>query len=66
MKGIPCPEARLNDLGKEDVSLVEKSQVREHLSRLDIHKSPGSDRMHPQVLRELAEVTARPLSILFA
>lgn len=61
MKGIPGPEAR-----QEDVSLVEKNQVREHLSRLDIHRNKGPDRMYPQVLRELVEVIARPLSILFS
>lgn len=50
---------------KEDVPLVEEDQVRESLSKLDIHQSMGPDRMHPQVLREIANVIMRPLLIIF-
>ncbi|GAB0208357.1 mitochondrial enolase superfamily member 1 [Grus japonensis] len=34
-------------LRKEDLPLVDKDRVRDHLGKLDIHKSMGPDGMHP-------------------
>lgn len=41
---------------------MEEDEIREHLSKLEMHKSlMGPVGVHPQVLRELADGLARPL-----
>ncbi|KAK4829280.1 hypothetical protein QYF61_002672 [Mycteria americana] len=39
--------------------------VRDLLHHLDTHKSTGPDGIHPRVLREVAKVLTKPLSILY-
>ncbi|KAK4818094.1 hypothetical protein QYF61_005671 [Mycteria americana] len=39
--------------------IMKEDQVRKHLNKLDIHKSMGHNKMHPHVVRELADVIKR-------
>nr|XP_047907141.1 uncharacterized protein LOC125180535 [Anser cygnoides] len=61
-KEYQVPETRGKFWSKALLSV--EDQVREHLNRLNILKAMGPDGMPLQVLRELADVIARSLSII--
>ncbi|CAM4583511.1 unnamed protein product [Lepidochelys kempii] len=51
--------------GVGDQPSVEKEVVWDYLEKLDMHKSMGLDALHPRVLKELEDVIAEPLAIIF-
>ncbi|CAM4604369.1 unnamed protein product [Caretta caretta] len=51
--------------GGDDQPSVEKEVVRDYLEKLDVHKYMGLDALHPRVLKELADLIAEQLAIIF-
>ena len=52
-------------MSQEATSWLTEDRIRNRLEKRSINKSPGSDGLHPRVLRKLSQVIARPLFLIF-
>ena len=64
-QGTLCPDLEVWDGMQNTPLVIQVETVRELLLHVDCHKSMGPDRLHPRVLRELAEVIANLLSAIY-
>ena len=64
-QGTPPPELEGKDREQNIPPLIQDEIVSDLLHHLDTHKSMGPDGIRPRLLRELAEVLAKPLSIIY-
>ncbi|KAK4830698.1 LOW QUALITY PROTEIN: hypothetical protein QYF61_012867 [Mycteria americana] len=60
-----APELEERDGEQNEAPIIKGEMVSDLLHPLDTHRSMGPDGIHPRVLRELAEVLTKPLSILY-
>ncbi|KAK4826044.1 hypothetical protein QYF61_003943 [Mycteria americana] len=63
---VPSPlELEDRDGDQNGAPIIQGEMVSDLLHHLDTHKSMGPDEIHPRVLKELAEVLTKPLSIIY-
>ncbi|KAK4828638.1 hypothetical protein QYF61_000286 [Mycteria americana] len=63
--GTQPPELEDRDGDQNGAPIIQGEMVSDLLHHLDTHKSMGPDEIHPRVLKELAEVLTKPLSIIY-
>ena len=64
MQDIPDVPTKKFDAVLKDVK-ISKDRIRMKILSLNIAKSPGPDRVHPRLLKELAEIILEPLEKMF-
>ncbi|KAK4810673.1 hypothetical protein QYF61_007473 [Mycteria americana] len=63
--GTQPPELEDRDGDQNGAPIIQGEMVSDLLHHLDTHKSMGPDEIHLRVLKELAEVLTKPLSIIY-
>jgi len=57
-------EGKGRDWENEEPPTVGEDRIQDHLRNLKVYKSMVPDEVHPQVLKEMADEVAKPLSII--
>ena len=64
-QGTPHPDLEIWEEEQNKAPTVQVKTVRNLLPHLDCHMSMKPDGIHPRLLREMAEVIAKPLSTIY-